>query len=1036
MESSSPREIIAQHVHRRQPHDVSGLPSAQRWCLAPEVPLAAELMANDPPALPRVDQERAMPKMEYLEAQYRLHRYEATEPLRKAIQQFRRDQLTTKQDNAFTYTQVCRTTDPGCQRNADPVKVKIHGYIIRNSRAACRVSFSTDNDDSEMLGTAPERLLPGTLVALTPRADGFRTKCLVATVAACSDSGSAVELTWALDTDAVMDPTTIFVMLEPKHGYFEANRHIMLGLQHAAFSASRLDKYIYEPFSGHKDALILRETPCNRASIPPSAESLDPSQRDAFNLATSKELTIVQGPPGTGKTFTSLVAIESFVETLKHCEHGKYEGTPAPPVIIAAQTNHALDKLLDRCMKCGIGSIVRLGGGSTSSTIIERSLFNLRRKCGSRDGSAEWGTQKRLRRSLRDVITEGFPAGLLEAKDMLQMGFISHDQYRSLVEGDWETAEPMEGPVAIWLDHYHQQRQRESPDASAASAFTSGGEKDFTPIEISRPVAALLTFQHANDVNDIWLHRAKRLLAMNSDLYQIKPVYRGNIYCYLYKKMLDAATIQVQRIVRELDVSCRNLTAARWETSVRAIRDDGVRILGCTTTGLAKYRGLIAALQPRIMLVEEAAEAREGNIAAALYPTLDQLVLVGDHQQLVPQVQVHELCVEPHRLNVSLFERLVNIKIPYCALRVQRRMVPTLRRVVQTFYPNLEDHESVTRPALRPPVPGMGDCRLWWFQNRWTQSRGADGYSYANPREAEMIVSFVRYLVQNGVRPQQVTVLAYYSAQVELIKRRMTRNAYLMVRAKAVRDETSADFEWAVRTIDGFQGEENDVILLSLVRGPDTLGGRAKPGFVADENRAVVATSRARCGFYIFGNVENVLQGSRRSRETWGKVFRAFEGHTGESLPVTCQAHGKVTKISQPRDWDGVSTGGCHARCRVKCANGHPCLLTCHPRQTDDDVGKRDYPKNAAPYGQACQCAQGCGVWDDQAQSIGLDGSFSAPQQPDGCGSKDNAMVTSDMILEQGAHNYFESLARGNQSDESDSESFEELLISLTRNKK
>lgn len=133
--------------------------------------------------------------------------------------------------------------------------------------------------------------------------------------------------------------------------------------------------------------------------------------------------------------------------------------------------------------------------------------------------------------------------------------------------------------------------------------------------------------------------------------------------------MFDMVTADVQELLGRFRESCDRLKMALWENQIRAINAAGIRILGCTTTGLVKYRGLVAALKPRVLLVE-AAEAREANIAATLFPSLEQLVLVGDHQQLVPHVDMRELCLEPHRLNMSLFERLVRNKVPYCALRV------------------------------------------------------------------------------------------------------------------------------------------------------------------------------------------------------------------------------------------------------------------------------------------------------------------------------------------------------------------------------
>lgn len=55
---------------------------------------------------------------------------------------------------------------------------------------------------------------------------------------------------------------------------------------------------------------------------------------------------------------------------------------------------------------------------------------------------------------------------------------------------------------------------------------------------------------------------------------------------------------------------------------VEIIKFEGIEIAGCTITGLAKYRGLISALMPTIMLTEEAAETREANVAAVMFHSL------------------------------------------------------------------------------------------------------------------------------------------------------------------------------------------------------------------------------------------------------------------------------------------------------------------------------------------------------------------------------------------------------------------------------
>lgn len=68
---------------------------------------------------------------------------------------------------------------------------------------------------------------------------------------------------------------------------------------------------------------------------------------------------------------------------------------------------------------------------------------------------------------------------------------------------------------------------------------------------------------------------------------------------------------------------------------------------------------LLLGLRPKIVLVEEAAETLEAPITAACVPSLDHLILVGDHQQLRPHCQVHKFEDEPYYFNLSLFERMV-----------------------------------------------------------------------------------------------------------------------------------------------------------------------------------------------------------------------------------------------------------------------------------------------------------------------------------------------------------------------------------------
>ena len=112
--------------------------------------------------------------------------------------------------------------------------------------------------------------------------------------------------------------------------------------------------------------------------------------------------------------------------------------------------------------------------------------------------------------------------------------------------------------------------------------------------------------------------------------------------------------------------------------------------------GAAKYSKILEELQPRITIVEEAAEVLESHIVTSLTPACQHLILIGDHQQLRPNPTVYELAKD-YNLDVSLFERMVKNGMPYERLRQQHRMRPEISKMLEHIYfnPKLENHKSV-----------------------------------------------------------------------------------------------------------------------------------------------------------------------------------------------------------------------------------------------------------------------------------------------------------------------------------------------------
>ncbi len=111
-------------------------------------------------------------------------------------------------------------------------------------------------------------------------------------------------------------------------------------------------------------------------------------------------------------------------------------------------------------------------------------------------------------------------------------------------------------------------------------------------------------------------------------------------------------------------------------------------------------------------------------------------------------------------------------------------------------------------------------------------------YFYQNLGEAEYVVAFFQYLVLIGYSPDRISILTTYNGQKELL-------ADIITQRCGVGTPLAGVVPKSISTVDQYQGQQNDIILLSLVRTKTV-------GHLRDIRRLVVAVSRARLGLYIF----------------------------------------------------------------------------------------------------------------------------------------------------------------------------------------
>jgi len=336
-------------------------------------------------------------------------------------------------------------------------------------------------------------------------------------------------------------------------------------------------------------------------------------------------------------------------------------------------------------------------------------------------------------------------------------------------------------------------------------------------------------------------------------------------------------------------------------------------VIFATTVGSLDPR--LQKLQYCLCIVDEAAQSTEPDTLCALSKA-QAAVLVGDPAQLPPTV-VSSAAVAAG-LSVSLFERLVADGIKPVLLATQFRMHPGLAMYSsKAFYSGLLQSDPKPEDRERPaglvwPSPDVPVAFV--TSSSQEQSKGT---SFENDGEARIVVEVVRSLLAGGsiASPHSVGIVTPYSGQVALLKDYFSdlglqtatedldeQNNKLHLKAKNLRLGAEA-FERSleIRSVDGYQGREKEVIIMSAVRA----NKRGDVGFVADPRRLNVAITRARCGLIIVGDITTL-----KTNKVWQDYLEWLEEQgtltsISELIPDRKFEVKKRPEPSQMRSWNG-----------------------------------------------------------------------------------------------------------------------------------
>ena len=245
-----------------------------------------------------------------------------------------------------------------------------------------------------------------------------------------------------------------------------------------------------------------------------------------------------------------------------------------------------------------------------------------------------------------------------------------------------------------------------------------------------------------------------------------------------------------------------------------------------------------------LVLLDEATQATEPASLIPLTKGTRHVVLVGDHQQLPPTVISRR--AEEEGLARSLFERLVALGAPSTMLTTQYRMHPVIREwPSERFYGGqLEDGVAAEeRPAPAGFVWPDWDAPVAFIPVEGAEDTSPDGASKQNMDEAGLAVRVVDMLLSGGdLTPNDIGVVTPYSGQVRLLND--------LFEAAGGREQHERYHGLEIKTVDGYQGREKDVIVLSAVRANEA----GEMGFLTDRRRLNVAITRARRGLILLGH--------------------------------------------------------------------------------------------------------------------------------------------------------------------------------------
>lgn len=286
--------------------------------------------------------------------------------------------------------------------------------------------------------------------------------------------------------------------------------------------------------------------------------------------------------------------------------------------------------------------------------------------------------------------------------------------------------------------------------------------------------------------------------------------------------------------------------ATELELRIRSSLFGEARVIASTLTGAANR--VLEGEKYSTLFIDEAAQALEAACWIAIRKA-GRVILAGDHYQLPPTVK--SIMALKGGLGKTLMERIVENKPETVTLlKMQYRMNEQIMKFSSEWF-----YHGMVESAPTVSHRGILDYNtpMMWIDTAECDGKEefvGENFGRINRAEAEMTLQTLQqYLEKIGKQrileeSIDVGIISPYRAQVQLLRKELRKREFFRPYRHLL----------TVNTVDGFQGQERDIILISLVRSND--GGDI--GFLRDLRRMNVAITRARMKLIILGSSETM----------------------------------------------------------------------------------------------------------------------------------------------------------------------------------